>query len=77
MHDPHEKPTPSVKGEVTITICHQAIPPGSGETPKMLSLPFWKKGGCDHIVVVTTRNQEIDIPNHHEGCNQWIRMMVW
>ena len=76
MHDPHEKSTPSVKGEVTVTIHHQPIPPGSGETPKRLSLPFWKKGGCDCIVVVTLRTQGIDTPNHREGCNQWIETTV-
>ena len=77
MHDPHGEPTPSVKGEVAVTIHHQPIPQGSGERPKGLSLPFWKKGGCDHIVVVTPRTQGIDIPNHREGCNQWIGTTVW
>ena len=69
MHSSHERPTPSVKGEVTTTIHHKPIPPGSGETPKDASLPFGGKEECDYITIVTPRIKEINIRNHHEDYN--------
>ena len=63
MCSSHERPTPSVKGEVATTIYQKLILPGSGEMPKVVTF-FWRKEECYCINIAAPRTMGIDIQSH-------------
>ena len=53
---------PSVKGEVATTIHQKLIPPGSGETPKVIT-SFWREEECYCINIAAPNTKGIDVQN--------------
>ena len=59
---------PSVKGEVATIIHQKLIPPGSVETPKVVT-SFWRKEECYCLNIATPHTKGMDIQSRPKGDN--------